>query len=123
MTRSLADVAAALVAGCREGREIENLDRLYAEDAVSVEAADMGQGRETRGRAGIRAKHDWWDAEMEMEAATVSDPYPHGADRFAVIFSAKGRSRSTGEGFEMDEIGVYTVRDGRIVREEFFYRT
>ena len=43
----LKQIAEELVAGCREGRAKENLDKLYAADAVSVEAADaMGMGRE-----------------------------------------------------------------------------
>jgi ketosteroid isomerase-like protein len=118
---NLREIAEELVAGCREGRERENLGRLYADDAVSVEAADMGQGREVRGLDGILGKHDWWDAHHEMTAGEVHGPYPHGDDRFAVRFVARGRSKDTGEDFDMDEIAVYHVKDGKIVREEFFY--
>ncbi|CTQ48470.1 nuclear transport factor 2 family protein [Jannaschia donghaensis] len=117
------EVARELVAGCREGREAENLDKLYAEDAVSVEAADMGQGRETRGRDGIRAKHDWFAGMYEQVSGDASDPMPHGDDRFAVIFDMKMKKRDTGKIEEMRDIGIYTVKDGRIVREEFFYPT
>lgn len=117
------DVARELVAGCREGREAENLDKLYAEDAVSVEAADMGQGRETVGRDGIRGKHDWFASMYDQVSGETSDPMPHGDDRFAVIFDMKMRKRETGEIEEMRDIGVYTVKDGKIVREEFFYPT
>lgn len=121
---TLNDIAKELVAGCREGREIENLKRLYAEDAVSVEAADpMGMGRETVGIEGIRGKHDWWNSAFEMIESHVSDPYPHGDDRFAVRFTAKGKNRETGETFDMDEIAIYHVAGGKIVREEFFYST
>lgn len=117
------DVARELVAGCREGREAENLNKLYAEDAVSVEAADMGQGRETVGRDGIRGKHDWFASMYDQVSGETSDPMPHGDDRFAVIFDMKMRKRETGEIEEMRDIGVYTVKDGKIVREEFFYPT
>ncbi len=55
------DVANELVAGCREGRARANLQKLYAADAISVEATDMGGGRETRGLAGIDGKHQWWE--------------------------------------------------------------
>lgn len=120
---TLEDVARELVAGCRERREAENLDKLYAEDAVSVEAADMGQGRETIGREGIRGKHDWFASMYEQVSGDTSDPMPHGDDRFAVIFDMKMRKRETGEIEEMRDIGVYTVKDGKIVREEFFYPT
>lgn len=117
------DVANELVAGCRAGREAENLNKLYAEDAVSVEAVDMGQGRETVGRAGIREKHAWFASIYDQVSGDTSDPMPHGDGRFAVIFDMKMRKRETGEIEEMRDIGVYTVKDGKIVREEFFYPT
>lgn len=119
---TLMDIANELVAGCREGRERENLDKLYADNVVSVEAADMGgQGRETHGLDGIKGKHDWWDANNEMTGGAISDPFPHGDDRFAVIFEVQGKDKTTGEPFDMKEVGVYHVADGKIVREEFFY--
>lgn len=114
-------IATELVAGCREGREVANLDRLYAEDAVSVEAADQGGGRESRGREAIRAKHAWWNENMEMTGGSISDPMLHGDDRFAVVFEAEGREKASGKAFSMKEVAVYHVRDGHIVREEFFY--
>lgn len=117
----LKTVAEALVAGCREGREAENLGRLYASDAISVEAEDGGNGRESVGLDAIRAKHAWWEQAVEMTGGDVSDPMYHGDDRFAVIFSAEGHDKRSGERFSMREVGIYTVKDGRIVREEFFY--
>ena len=118
---TLQEIADELVAGCREGRERENLGRLYAEDAVSVEAVDMGGGREVHGLDGIRGKHDWWDANKEVTGGEVHGPYPHGDDRFAVRFVVQGRDKGTGESFDMDEVAVYHVADGKIAREEFFY--
>ncbi|TMM54925.1 nuclear transport factor 2 family protein [Sulfitobacter sabulilitoris] len=115
-------IADALVEGCREGRAKENLDHLYAPDAVSVEAQDMqGQGRETKGLEAIKGKHDWWDSAMEVTGSSVSDPMLHGDDRFAIIFEAQGTEKASGRAFDMKEVGVYHVRDGKIVREEFFY--
>ncbi|MAM24958.1 MAG: hypothetical protein CML55_06185 [Rhodobacteraceae bacterium] len=115
-------VAQELVTGCREGRARENLSKLYAEDAVSVEAVDQsGQGRETKGLDGIRAKHDWWEANMEATGGSISEPMLHGDDRFAVIFEVQGRDKNTDENFDMREVAVYHVDQGRIVREEFFY--
>ncbi|EPX76030.1 nuclear transport factor 2 family protein [Salipiger mucosus] len=119
---SLKSVADELVAGCREGREAENLDRLYAEDAVSVEAFDMpgGAGRETRGRAGIHGKHEWWAGAFETHSAEVAGPFLHGEDRFAVIFVVDATELASGTRMQMQEIGLYTVAGDRIVREEFF---
>lgn len=117
----LKEIAAELVAGCRENRTRANLDALYSPDAVSVEASDMGNGREARGLEAIKAKHDWWDSAMEVSGGSVSDPYLHGDDRFAVIFEVSGREKESGRTFDMREVAIYHVADGRIVREEFFY--
>ena len=115
-------LAAELVAGCREGRADANLEKLYAPDAVSVEAADMsGNGRETKGLDGIKGKHAWWDSAFEVLGGNISDPFPHGEDRFAVIFEMKAKNKETGEVSDMKEVAVYHVADGKISREEFFY--
>lgn len=118
---TLKEIADELVSGCREGRELANLDRLYAPDAVSVEAADMGQGREVQGLPAIRAKHDWWAGAVEMLGGEVYGPYLHGDDRFAVRFTMKTRDRASGAVTEGEEVAVYHVAGGKIVREEFFY--
>ena len=120
----LKTTAQALVEGCRQGRERENLRKLYAEDAVSVEAYEGGggMGREVRGIAAIEEKHDWWEANFEELESSAKGPFLHGDDRFSVVFEAKTRHKDTGEVQEMTETGTYHVDgEGRIVREEFFY--
>ena len=121
--QTLKATAEELVAGCREGRERENLGRLYADDAVSVEALAMpGGGREARGLDAIRGKHDWWEATFEEIESRADGPYLHGDDRFSVIFEAKTRNRETGEVTQMRETATYHVNEaGKIVREEFFW--
>ena len=119
---NLKEIADELVAGCREDRAKENLEKLYAVDAVSVEAHDFeDMGRETQGRDAIRSKHEWWEGAHEVSGATVSNPFIHGEDRFAVIFEVQGKVKDSGESFDMREVGIYHVADGKIVREEFFY--
>lgn len=118
---SILDIANELVAGCREGRERENLDKLYAPDVVSVEAMDMGDGREIHGLAGVHGKHDWWAGAFVTHSVTVEGPFLHGDDRFAVIFGMDTTDKATGERSQSREVAVYHVKDERIVREEFFY--
>lgn len=117
----LSEIADALVAGCRTGKAADNLEALYAPDAVSVEATDMGNGRETKGIEGIKGKHAWWEENFEMHAVEISDPMLHPPNRFAVIFAIDATNKATGERSEMKEVALYTVADGKIVREEFFY--
>ncbi len=119
---TLKEIADALVAGCREDRAKENLAVLYAPDAVSVEATDeAGMGREVTGIEAIRGKHEWWESAFEVSDFSVGGPFLHGDDRFAVTFSVTGTEKATGEGFDMNEVGLYHVADGKIVREEFYY--
>jgi ketosteroid isomerase-like protein len=120
---TLEEIAKELVAGCREGRERANIDRLYAPDAVSVEAADMGSGAVSQGTAAIHGKHDWWAGAFEMHGVTVEGPFTHQPDRFAVVFGMDTTNRETGKRSQEREVAVYHVKDGRIVREEFFYAT
>lgn len=119
---NLKEIAEELVAGCRENRAKANLDKLYTADAVSVEGADMqGMGREVQGLDAIRGKHDWWEANHEVTGGNISDPMLHGDDRFAVIFQVQGKMKESGESFDMREVAIYHVADGKIAREEFFY--
>lgn len=118
---SLKDIANELVAGCRAGTAHENLEKLYAADAVSVESVDNGMGREAHGIDAIKGKHDWWDANFEVLGGSVSDPFPHGDDRFAVVFEMQAKSKESGDVSDMKEVAVYHVKGDKIVREEFFY--
>lgn len=115
------EIANELVAGCREGRERKNLDLLYAPDAVSVEAMDMGGGRETHGLAAIHGKHDWWEGAFKVHGLTVEGPFAHGEESFAVIFGMDTENKETGERRKDREVAIYHVQGGKIVREEFHY--
>jgi ketosteroid isomerase-like protein len=115
------EIGTALVAGCNAGQAKANLRVLYAPDAQSVEAMDMGNGTTVTGIAAIEGKHDWWENAHDVHVSTASGPFTHGADRFAVIFDAEATTKETGVRFTMKEVGIYTVADGKITREEFFY--
>ncbi|MEM7641759.1 MAG: nuclear transport factor 2 family protein [Pseudomonadota bacterium] len=117
----LNEIAQALVDGVKHRKDRENLDRLYAPDAVSVEAMDQGNGRECKGLDSIKGKHDWWQSSFDVLEADVGGPFPHGPDRFAVTYRMKAKNRETGEVTDMEEVGLYHVAGGKIVREEFFY--
>lgn len=115
------EIAQALVAGCRDGRAKENLDLLYAPDAISVEPNDMGNGRETHGLAGIHGKHDWWDTTQIMHSSKVTGPFLHGDTSFAVIFDIDAEDKASGRRDQFQEVAIYHVNGGKITREEFFY--
>lgn len=107
---------------CREGQEARGLDELYHPDCVSVEAMAGPDGsRAAQGIDAIRAKHAWWAGAFEMHGGSVEGPFPHGDDRFAVIFAVDATERATGKRTSMQEVAIYSVdADGRVIREEFF---
>jgi hypothetical protein len=119
----LMSTAEKLVAYWREGKTAQGLEEFYHPDVVSVEAVDGGQGRETRGLDALRAKHAWWGDNFIVHGGEVHGPFPHGEDRFAVVFDTDAEQKSDGMRWTMREVAVYHVDgDGRVVREEFFYR-
>ncbi len=116
------DIANKLVELCRQGKNMEALATLYSNDAVSVEAMAMpGMNQEAQGLPAINAKGEWWVANHEVHSAAVTGPWPHG-DRFIVGFQYDVTNKPSGNRMQMDEAALFTVKDGKIVREEFFYR-
>ena len=114
-------VGRRLVELCEQGKHREAMEELYADDVVSVEPMTMGDAPARReGKDAIRAKHDQWEQGTEVTDGSCAGPFPHG-DRFAVYFTMKGKCKVTGREFEMQEVALYTVRDGKIAQEEFFY--
>lgn len=120
---NLNDIATRVVDANRSGETDALLDELYADDAVSVEAMSLAPGmdREKTGLAAIREKHAMWNEMVETHSVEVQGPFPHGDDRFAVIYTLDSTVKMTGERTKMSEVAVYHVADGKVVREEFFY--
>lgn len=115
------EVANKYVSLCKEGQNEKCLDTLFATDAVSVEAgAPPGMDRTATGLEAIRAKSKWWNENHTIHKAEVFGPYPHD-DRFAVRFLFEVTNKPSGQRITMDEVGLFTVVDGKITREEFFY--
>ena len=114
------DIANKLVDLCQQGKNDE-AKSLYADSAVSVEAMAMpGAQQESKGLAAIKAKGDWWRDNHEIHSASVTGPWPHG-NRFVVGFQYDVTNKPSGQRMKMDEVGLFTVENGKIVREEFFY--
>lgn len=121
---SAKEVGKKLVAFCKEGKNMESINTLYAEDVESIEAAAMAGGgdRVTKGIDGVRGKNQWWNDNHQIHEAAVEGPWPHGDDKFAVRFMYDVTAKQSGQRFKMEEIGVFTLnKDGKVSREEFFY--
>jgi hypothetical protein len=55
-----------------------------------------------------------------VHKAELFGPYPHD-NRFAVRFVYDITQKATSNRITMDEVGLFTVDNGKITREEFFY--
>jgi hypothetical protein len=117
-------VANKLVELCKEGKNMEAVNTLYSHHIVSEEVAggpDMPARME--GIDAIRAKQTWWAENHEVHSGEVVGPFPHG-DRFIVFFKYDVTAKSgpmAGKRFNMEEAGLYTVNDGKVTHELFFY--
>ena len=115
------EIGKQLVELCNQGKADQCLETLYSRDVVSVEAgAPPGRNAETRGLPGVFEKTKWWSDNHEIHSSVAEGPWPHG-DRFIVKFKFDVTNKPSGKRFTMEEAGLYTVKDGKIVREEFFY--
>ena len=113
-----------LVHFCRNGLNLDAISTLYSPDIVSVEAiAGPDVPAEMRGIENVVAKNKHWYENNEIHHASADGPFPH-HNRFAVIFRYETTAREgprKGQRATFEEVAVYTVKDGKIVREEFFY--
>lgn len=115
------DVGKKLVELCKAGKNEEAMKTLYAKDIVSVEAAaPPGQSAESHGIEAVIGKSKWWADNHEVHSAACEGPFPNG-DRFIVRFTYDVTNKPSGKRMTMDEGALFTVKDGKIVREEFFY--
>ena len=101
----------------------EAVDTLYDKDIVSVEARTMdGSSPETRGIKGVREKVEWWLENMQVHSFKADGPFV-AHDRFVVQYDADVTDKNSKNRIQLSEVGVYTVKNGKIIREEFLPRT
>lgn len=115
---SVMDIAQQFMALVREGKEMAIYDNLMHDRVVSCEG--IGSELEWRGRESAIAKGGEWMKENKIHGARSEGPYV-GATGFTVKYEMDVETIKTGERKHLVEVGVYTVRDGKIVREEFMY--
>lgn len=102
---------------------IEVQDSIYDENAICQEpekAALMGLPVITNGREAIKAKGIARRATIEtIHTYTCSEPIVAG-EFFSVVLKQeltfKGKPRMA-----IEEVGIFEVKNGRIVKEQFFY--
>lgn len=117
-------VGKKLVELCREGKNMEAVETLYSPQIVSIEAmGGPSMPARMEGIDAIKGKNEWWLQNHEVHSAEAEGPWPNG-DKFIVRFkydvTGKGGPMA-GKRMNLDETALYTVKDGKITQEEFFY--
>jgi hypothetical protein len=116
-------VGKKLVEACRKGDWIGSYKTLYSDDMVNVEGADMpNMPATTQGKKAVLEKAEWWEANHTIHSSTVTGPFIGlRPDQFAILFDIDLTAKESGQRSKLSEIGLYTVKDGKVVREEFWY--
>jgi len=95
-------------------------EELFAENAESIEPQDSPGLKSVKGIAAIKEKgKQFGEMVEEMHGGYTTAPVVGGrffsvAMGMDVTYKGMGRQK-------MDEVAVYEVKDGKIVKEQFFY--
>ena len=112
-------VANILVDMCRQGQNLEAIEALYHDEVESREMPGY-PGELVKGIKAVHQKsEEWVNNVQEFHKGEISDPQVAGNHftctmSYDVTFKDRGRQ-------QMDEVCVYEVNDGKIVKEQFFY--
>ena len=122
---SLESVAQKFVELCNQGKNFEVMETMYAPGIVSIEAS----GEQVSGKEPVIEKSRKWGAVNTVHGEKVRGPYyatatgaaGRSSGQFAVHFTFEITPKSTGQRIAMEEIGLYTVENDLITREQFFF--
>ncbi|HCX23182.1 MAG: hypothetical protein CMB80_32945 [Flammeovirgaceae bacterium] len=114
------EVAEKLVSLCRQGKYEEVYQELYSADVKSVEP-EGSSWPTVQGMAEIAKKGEiWTNMVEEVLESEISDPLV-AENFFTITMKSKVKAKGSLEPFNMDEVCVYEVQEGKIVLEQFFY--
>lgn len=114
---SLQKIAHQVVELCNQGRNFEVMENFYDPNIASVEPT----GQATVGQQPVIDKSKRWAQGVEIHGESVIGPFFHGQDRFATKTIFEITRKETGKRESLEEITIYTVKNGLITKEEFFF--
>ncbi len=114
-----AEVANKLVSLCRQGKNMEAVESLYADNVVSKEMPGAPNELVTGIKEVYQKGEDFFAMVQEWHGAEVSDPVVAG-NHFSTRMTMDATFKD-GNRVNMEEIAIYEVKDGKIVNEQFFY--
>jgi ketosteroid isomerase-like protein len=114
------EVASRMYELLKENKWTEVQEELFSEDAESIEPPGSPGLQSVKGKDAIKKKgEDFSNMIEEVHGGYTGEPIVAGnyiaiAMGFDATMKGMGRQK-------MDEIAVYEVKDGKIVKEQFFY--
>jgi len=114
------DIANRLYELCKASQFQQAQEELYADDAVSIEPVGAPGSQSVKGRDEIVKKgEEFRDSVEEWHGGDVTTPIVLG-NHIALGITLDATFKGMGR-MKMEEIAVYEVKDGKIVKEQFFY--
>lgn len=113
---SPAELGKKLVTLFNQGKADDWIKTVWDKKVRSIE----GDGMVHDGPKAILEKWAWWMSRTEVLGCTAEGPYCGGTG-FAVKYAMHVRDKESNKEMRMSEVAVYTVRNGKIVQEEFMY--
>lgn len=112
------EIGSAVVSAFNRGEGDPVARSYWSDDIESCEG--MGVNLSWFGRAAVVSKCDDWESKHKIHGASAEGPFV-GSTGFTILFKMDVEEIASGKRTAMHEVGVYTVRNGKIVREEFMY--
>ncbi len=118
------EVGKQLVSLMRQNRWQDAVKSWYSADVLGIEAgAPQPEMRRKEGIAAVLANGEWFADNHDIHASEIRGPWPND-ERFIIYFKLDVTAKSgpmAGKRFTIEEAGLYTVQNSKIVKVEFFY--
>ncbi len=113
------EVAAKFYEYMQMGQFEKIYTELFSEDATSDETPGSDWGKANGMQQIYEKGNKWREIVEEMHGATTGEPVVAG--NYFISYMTMDFKPKGGERTNMEEIGLYKVKDGKIVSEQFFY--
>ena len=109
-----------------EDRDLGSLLACYSEDVEITEADALPYGGVWRGTEGavghaMGFMETWGELQGPEEARLNARFWGDGAGTVCALFRHRAVDAATGRRFDAAEVGIYRVREGRVVRSQMFH--
>lgn len=120
--QTIHQVASDYTALLRSGQFVGAGDRYWAFDVTSIDPANPpgGLGTTVPGKAAVRSKCAARFGAARIDEIGIDGPFVTG-DQFALFLDLVIADPAGGNREPFTAIALFTVRDGRIIEERFFY--